>query len=148
MFIEFYYALFLFLFFKDVHYNTMIRTFCILKKMTFSAFHYLTLSARCEELDAHINQLYLFLKSTYCDYILEKILSKSKVGPILALIAGPVLYKWPLYDKNDKDGFKKFHKIYQFYHFIWNVIKCLYVQEVWYDEKKLLFILRNGHKGP
>jgi hypothetical protein len=42
-------------FFKDMHYNTMIRTFCILKKMTFSAFHYLTLSVRCEELDAHIN---------------------------------------------------------------------------------------------
>ena len=33
LFIEFYYALFffLFLFFKDMHYNTMIRTFCILK---------------------------------------------------------------------------------------------------------------------
>ena len=31
------------------------RTFCILKKMTFGAFHYLTLSVRCEELDAHIN---------------------------------------------------------------------------------------------
>jgi hypothetical protein len=44
-----------FFFFKDMHYNTMIRTFCILKKVTFSAFHYLTLSVRCEELDAHIN---------------------------------------------------------------------------------------------
>ena len=54
LFIEFYYALFSFLFFKDMHYNTMIRTFCILKKMTFSAFHYLSLSVRCEELDAHI----------------------------------------------------------------------------------------------
>ena len=32
MFIEFYYALLLFLFFKDMHYNTIIRTFCILKK--------------------------------------------------------------------------------------------------------------------
>ena len=32
LFIEFYYALFLFLFFKDMHYNTMIRKFCILKK--------------------------------------------------------------------------------------------------------------------
>ena len=46
--IEFYYALFfcfaLCFFFKDMHYNTMLRTFCILKKMTFSAFHYLTLS--------------------------------------------------------------------------------------------------------
>ena len=42
-------------FFKDMHYNTMIGTFCILKKMTFSAFHYLTLSVRCEKLDAHIN---------------------------------------------------------------------------------------------
>jgi hypothetical protein len=46
-----------------------LRTFCILKKMRFSAFHYLTLSVRCEELDAHINYLYLFLKSTYCEYI-------------------------------------------------------------------------------
>ena len=57
LFIEFCYALFFFffLFFKDMHYNTMIRTFCILKKMTFSVFHYLTLSVRCEELDAHIN---------------------------------------------------------------------------------------------
>jgi hypothetical protein len=27
------------------------------------------------------------MKSTYCEYILEKILSTSKVGPILALIA-------------------------------------------------------------
>ena len=32
LFIEFYYALFFFVFFKDMHYNTMIRTFCILKK--------------------------------------------------------------------------------------------------------------------
>ena len=50
LFIEFYYALFFFffLFFKDMLYNTMIRTFCILKKMT-------SLSVRCEELDAHIN---------------------------------------------------------------------------------------------
>jgi hypothetical protein len=57
-----------------------------MKKMTFSVFHYLTLSVRCEELEAHINKLYLFLKSTYCEYILEKILSTSDVGPILALI--------------------------------------------------------------
>jgi hypothetical protein len=28
--------------FKDMHYNTMIHTFCIQKKMTSSAFHYLT----------------------------------------------------------------------------------------------------------
>jgi hypothetical protein len=57
LFIEFYYALFFFffLFFKDMHYNTMIRTFCILKTMMFSAFHYLTLSIRCEELDTDIN---------------------------------------------------------------------------------------------
>jgi hypothetical protein len=60
---------------KDMHYNTMIRTFCIMKKMTFTAFHYLNLSIRCEELDTHINLLYLFLKSTYCEYIFEKILS-------------------------------------------------------------------------
>jgi hypothetical protein len=35
LFIEFYYALllFLFLFFKDMHYNTMIRTFCILNHL-------------------------------------------------------------------------------------------------------------------
>ena len=50
-----YHALFLFLFFKDMHYNTIIHTLCILKKMTFSAFHTLILSVRCEELDAHIN---------------------------------------------------------------------------------------------
>jgi hypothetical protein len=56
LFIELYYALFLFfVFFKDMHYNTMIHMFCILKKMTFSAFHYMTLSVRCVELDAHIN---------------------------------------------------------------------------------------------
>jgi hypothetical protein len=36
LFIEFYYTLFLFLFFNDMHYNTMIRTFCIMKKMTFT----------------------------------------------------------------------------------------------------------------
>jgi hypothetical protein len=86
----FYYAsCFVFLFFfvyfiiNDMHYNT----FCILeKKMAFSAFHCLTLSVRCEELDAHINYLYLFLKSTYCEYILEKILSTSEVGPIVTLI--------------------------------------------------------------
>jgi hypothetical protein len=45
---------FVFVFFKDIHYNTMIRTFCINEKITFSAFHYLTLSIRCEELDTHI----------------------------------------------------------------------------------------------
>ena len=53
LFIKFYYALFLF--FKDMHYNTMIRTFCIMKKMTFSAFHYLNLLIRCEKLDTYIN---------------------------------------------------------------------------------------------
>jgi hypothetical protein len=41
-------------FFNDMHYNTMIRMFCIMKKMTFIAFHYLNLSIRCEELDTHI----------------------------------------------------------------------------------------------
>jgi hypothetical protein len=35
----------------------------------------------------HILTNYLFLKSTYCKYILEKILSTFEVGPILALIA-------------------------------------------------------------
>ena len=33
------------------------------------------------------------MKSTYCEYILEKILSTSEVGPILALIAPSPLYK-------------------------------------------------------
>jgi hypothetical protein len=33
------------------------------------------------------------LKSTYCEYILEKILSTSEVGPILALIAPSPLKK-------------------------------------------------------
>ena len=49
------FSFFLFVFLKICIIITMIRTFCILKKMTFSAFHYLTLSVRCEELDAHIN---------------------------------------------------------------------------------------------
>ena len=35
------------------------NTFCILKKMTFSAFHYLTLSFRCEELDALISEKHI-----------------------------------------------------------------------------------------
>ena len=35
----------------------------------------------------HILTNYLFLKSTYCKYILENILSTFEVGPILALIA-------------------------------------------------------------
>jgi hypothetical protein len=61
--------------------------------MTFSAFHYLTLSVRCEELDAHTNKLYLFLKSKYCEYILEKMLSTSEVGSILTFIAPSPLYK-------------------------------------------------------
>ena len=56
-------------FFLDVHYNTMIRRkFCILKRMTFSACHYLTVLVR----GAHINYLYLFLKTTYWEYILQK----------------------------------------------------------------------------
>ena len=42
-------------FFIDMHYNTMIRMFCIMKQVTFTAFHYLNLSIRCEELDTHIN---------------------------------------------------------------------------------------------
>jgi hypothetical protein len=33
------------------------------------------------------------MKSTYCEYILEKILSTSEVGPILALIAPSPLNK-------------------------------------------------------
>ena len=70
-------------FFLDVHYNTMIRRkFCILKRMTFSACHYLTVLVR----GAHINYLYLFLKTTYWEYILQKKISTSEVGPILDLI--------------------------------------------------------------
>ena len=34
------------------------------------------------------------MKSTYCEYILEKILSTSEVGPILALIAPNPLGRW------------------------------------------------------
>ena len=45
---------FCFCFFNDMHYNTMIRMFCIMKKMTFIAFQYLNWSIRCEELDTHI----------------------------------------------------------------------------------------------
>jgi hypothetical protein len=37
------------------------------------------------------------MKSTYCEYILEKILSTSEVGPILALIAPS-----PLFVKKEK----------------------------------------------
>ena len=33
------------------------------------------------------------MKSTYCEYILEKILSTSEVGPILALIAPSPLHR-------------------------------------------------------
>ena len=62
--------------------------------MTFVAFHYLTLLVRCEKIGAHINYLYLFLKSTYWEYILEKKISTSEVGPILALIApSPLSYQ-------------------------------------------------------
>ena len=53
--IEFYYALFLFLFFKDMHYNTMIPTFCILKKNDVHCFSLPDFVDRCEELDTHIN---------------------------------------------------------------------------------------------
>jgi hypothetical protein len=60
------------------------------KKLTFVPFHCLTLLVRCEEIGVHIIYLYLFLKSTYWEYILEKKLSTSEVGPILGLIA-PVL---------------------------------------------------------
>ena len=63
------------------------RTFCILKKKTFVAFHYLALLVRCEEIDAHINKLYLFLKSTYWEHILGKMLSTSMVLPILTFVA-------------------------------------------------------------
>jgi hypothetical protein len=55
---------FCFCFFKDMHYNTMIHTFCIMKTMTFSALHYLTFSVRCEELDAHT----LNVRTTYHIY--------------------------------------------------------------------------------
>ena len=34
-----------------------------------------------------VDQQSQVMKSTYCEYILEKILSTSEVGPILALIA-------------------------------------------------------------
>jgi len=60
--------------------------------MAFVAFHYLTLLVRCEEIGAHINYMYLFMNSTYWEYILEKKLSTSEVGPILALIAPSPLY--------------------------------------------------------
>jgi hypothetical protein len=49
------------------------RKFCILKKMTFVAFHYLTLLVSCEEIGAHINYVYLILKSTQWEYILALI---------------------------------------------------------------------------
>jgi hypothetical protein len=68
------------------------NTFCILKKMTFSAFHYLTLSVRCEELDALI-----------CEHILEKMLSTFEVGPIFDLIApSPFLLYSHVFDSSQK----------------------------------------------
>ena len=57
-----------------MHQSTMLRRkFCILKKMTFVAFHYLTLLVSCEEIGAHINYVYLILKSTQWEYILALI---------------------------------------------------------------------------
>jgi hypothetical protein len=41
--------------------------------MTFVAFHYLTLLVSCEEIGAHINYVYLILKSTQWEYILALI---------------------------------------------------------------------------
>jgi hypothetical protein len=51
--------------------------------MNFIAFHYLTLLVRCQQINEHIDELYLFLKSTYNEHILEKILSASEMGPIV-----------------------------------------------------------------
>jgi hypothetical protein len=60
--------------------------------MTFSAFHYLTLSVRCEELDALI-----------CEHILEKMLSTFEVGPIFDLIApSPFLLYNHVFDSSQK----------------------------------------------
>ena len=57
-------------------------------KKTSVAFHYQTMLVRCEEIDAHINKLYLFLKNTYWEHILGKILSTSMVLPNLSFV-GP-----------------------------------------------------------
>jgi uncharacterized membrane protein len=51
---------FSFCFFKDMHYNTMIRTFCILKKMTFSAFHYLTLIMKLKWTNSNVTTSPIF----------------------------------------------------------------------------------------
>jgi hypothetical protein len=76
--IEFYYAFFLFLFFKDMHYNTMIRTFCIMKKMTFIAFHYLNLSIRCEELESRETSVIGSALRTSKSYISQYVLFRNK----------------------------------------------------------------------
>ena len=48
------------------------------------------------------------MKSTYCEYILEKILSTSEVGPILALIAPSPLHERVIdLSKRSKQDFKK-----------------------------------------
>ena len=70
-----------------IQWFVVISVFWFWKEMTFVAFHYLTLLVRCEKIGAHINYLYLFLKSIYWEYILEKQISTSEVGPILVLIA-------------------------------------------------------------
>ena len=75
------------------------RKFCILKKMTFIAFHYLTLLVSSEDIGAHIIYVHLIVKSTQWEYILEKKISTSEVGPNLALIAHSPLEMFEPYEK-------------------------------------------------
>ena len=78
---------FLFVFLRcTLDYNATSYVLYSVKK-TLVAFHYLTLLIRCEEIDADINKLYLFLKSTYWEHILGEMLSTSMVGTILTFVA-------------------------------------------------------------
>ena len=47
------------------------------------AFHYLTLLVCCRQINEYIDELYLFLKSTYIEHILENKFSASEMGPIV-----------------------------------------------------------------
>ena len=51
-------------------------------KNNFIAFYYLSLLVSCKQINEHIDELHLFLKSTYNEHILEKIVSASEMGPI------------------------------------------------------------------
>jgi hypothetical protein len=59
------------------------------------AFHYLNLLVCWTGINEHIDILYLILKSTSYEYILEKILLTSEVGQIIIIIYPQVLSSEP-----------------------------------------------------